>query len=203
MFRIFIKFFFSNYISYIIKRDFQSFHFNQPEIAPDKAILLIANHFSWWDGFLLFELNRRCLNKNFHVLVTEENYQKVFFLKYLGAISLKKRSKEMLSTLNGTGRLLNDPQNLVLIFPQGKLGSNHVDEVVFEKGLTNLINASNKNYQYLFSAMFVDYFDKRKPSVWCKLKQVPANELEGLSMIREIYNKHYQESRQQHSRITI
>lgn len=109
----------------------------------------------------------------------------------------------MLATLTDAGKLLNDPQNLVLIFPQGKLGSNHVDEVVFEKGLTNLINASDKNFQYLFSAMFVDYFDKRKPSVWCKLKQVPANELEGLSMIREVYNKHYQESRQQHSRITI
>ncbi|WP_207535393.1 1-acyl-sn-glycerol-3-phosphate acyltransferase [Desertivirga arenae] len=203
MFRSFIKFFFSNYISYIIKRDFQSFHFNPVKTAPDKAILLIANHFSWWDGFLLYELNSRLLKKKFHVLVTEENYKKVFFLKYLGAISLKKRSREMLSTLNTSGNLLNDPDNLILIFPQGKLGSNHVDEVVFEKGLTNLINASDKNYQYLFSAMFVDYFDKRKPSVWCKLKQVPANELEGLSMIMEFYNKHYQESRQQQSRITV
>ena len=76
----FIYAFFSWYINRIIRSDFRLFDFNKPDFNPEKSILLIANHFSWWDGFLLFQLNRIYFKKKFHVMVTEENYNKVKFL---------------------------------------------------------------------------------------------------------------------------
>jgi hypothetical protein len=57
-------------------------------------------------------------------MVIEETVQKVSFFKYMGAFSVNKNSREMLASLNYAAELLNDPQNLVLIFPQGKLYSN-------------------------------------------------------------------------------
>jgi len=136
-------------------------------------------------------------------MVTEENYRQVFFLKYLGAFPVKKHSRSVLESLELAGKLLNDKNNLVVIFPQGKLYSNHVDNIQFEKGLIKLINASNRDFQYLFAATFVDYFEKRKPSVTCYLKKWEAAEFTSLQLIKSAYNKHYETSRQQQSRITV
>ncbi|HEY0057220.1 MAG TPA: lysophospholipid acyltransferase family protein [Pedobacter sp.] len=199
----FIKKFFSWYIKRIIKKDFASLTYNNITVDNNRSVLLLANHFSWWDGFLLFELNRRIFKKKFHVMVTEENYRKVSFLKHLGAFPVKKNSKSLIQSLEYAGELLNDNANLVLIFPQGKLYSNHNDSIVFEKGLINLINSSKKNFQYLFAASFIDFFAKRKPSVSCYLKLWEGAEFTSLQLIKNEYNKHYETSRQQQSRITV
>ena len=195
--------FFTWYISRIIANDFSSFTFNKVDVDKSKAILLVANHFSWWDGFLMYQLNRLVFKKNFHVLVTEKNYKNVGFLKYLGAFPVKKKSRSMMESLNYAGGLLNDQKNLVLVFPQGRLFSNHVEEVRFEKGLMYIVNASQKNFQYLLSASFVDYFEKRKPSVTCYLRTCNGAEFASIDSIKTAYNNHYETSRNQHSRLTV
>jgi 1-acyl-sn-glycerol-3-phosphate acyltransferase len=53
-------------------------------------VLLLANHFSWWDGFLLYYINQKVFRKQFHVMVIEETVQKVGFFKYMGAFSVNK-----------------------------------------------------------------------------------------------------------------
>jgi 1-acyl-sn-glycerol-3-phosphate acyltransferase len=187
--------FFSWYIGRIIRNDFHRFDYNPIELDPKRAILLLANHFSWWDGFFLFYLNKVFLRKRFHIMVTEENYRTVWFLKYLGAFSVKKHSRSMIETLEYAGRLLNDPENLVVIFPQGKLYSSQVDEIAFEKGLINLINSSDKNFQYLFTAVLTDYFANRKPTVNCYLQTWEGAEFTSLQLIKSEYNKHFEASR--------
>lgn len=195
--------FFSWYINRIIGRDFKRFEYNTPEIDPKRAILLLANHFSWWDGFLLFQLNRIFLRKRFHIMVSEENYLQHGFLKYLGAFSVKKNSRSMIETLEFAGKLLDDPENLVVIFPQGKLYSSHADAVVFEKGLMNLINTSAKNFQYLFVGLFTDYFDHRKPSAKAYLQTWEGAEFTSLQLIKSEYNKHFEASRKQQNSLVI
>lgn len=189
--------FFSWFIGRIIRSDFRRFEFNQVEVDPGRSVLVLANHFSWWDGFLLFYLNKIFLRKKFHIMVTEENYQSVWFLKYLGAFSVRKNSRSMIETLEYAGKLLNDPQNLVVIFPQGKLYSGHIDEVPFEKGLINLINSSDKQFQYLFAVLLTDYFEHRKPTVNCYLQTWEGAEFTSLQLIKSEYNKHFEASRKQ------
>ncbi|MGB4773996.1 MAG: 1-acyl-sn-glycerol-3-phosphate acyltransferase [Daejeonella sp.] len=195
--------FFAWYINRIIKTDFKEFKFNPIEFDQERAVLLLANHFSWWDGFLLFHLNRICFHKKFHVMITEENYRQVWFLKYLGGFSVKKNSRSSIETLAYAGQLLNDPQNLVLIFPQGKLHSHHVDRVDFQKGLSNLVNSSNKDFEYIFAAFFTDYFQYRNPSVRCYLQKHNGAEFDSLELIANAYNEHYQISKQKQSSITV
>ncbi|MFA5245409.1 MAG: 1-acyl-sn-glycerol-3-phosphate acyltransferase, partial [Pedobacter sp.] len=144
--------FFSWYIRKIIKSDFVDVKYNHIEFDKNRSVLLLANHFSWWDGFLMFHINKLYFGKKFHVMISEANYRTVWFLKYLGGFPVKTNSRSMIQSLEFAGKLLDDPHNLVLIFPQGKLYSGHVDEVKFEKGLMNLINSSKRNFQYVFSA---------------------------------------------------
>jgi hypothetical protein len=188
--------FFSWYINRIIKSDFQELNFNKISIDQSKSILLIANHFSWWDGFVLFQINRLYFRKKFHVMITQENYQKVWFMKYLGSFSVKKNSRSIIETLEYAGHLLDDPENLVLIFPQGKLYSGHVEQIQFEKGLMNLINVSSKTFQYIFAASFTDYLENRKPTINCFLQEWEGAEFTSLQLIKSAFNKHYELSRQ-------
>lgn len=188
--------FFSWYINRIIKSDFHDLQFNKIDLDKNRSVLLLANHFSWWDGFILFQINRLYFKKKFHVMISEENYKKVWFLKYLGSFSVKKKSRSLIETLEYAGKLLNEPDNLVLIFPQGKLNSNHVDEVKFEKGLMNLINSSSKTFQYIFAASFLDYFENRKPTINCYLQNWEGAEFTSLQLIKSAFNKHYDNARQ-------
>ena len=198
-----IHHFFTWYINRIIKTDFEKLRFEQIAFDESRSILLLANHFSWWDGFILFQINRLHFKKKFHVMITEENYRKVWFLKYLGSFSVKKNSRSIVETLEYAGRLLNDPQNLVLLFPQGKLFSGHVGQIQFEKGLMNLINSSFKKFQYIFAASFVDYFEHRKPTLTTYLQGWEGAEFTSLQLIKSAYNKHYESSRQKQTAIEV
>jgi len=195
--------FFSWYINRIIKSDFEELKFNRIEFDKGRSILLLANHFSWWDGFLMFQINRLYFRKNFHVMITEENYRKVWFLKYLGSFSVKKNSRSVIETLEYAGNLLNDSENLVLLFPQGRLYSGHVEQVQFQKGLMNLINASSRKFQYIFAAGFADYFEHRKPVLTCYLQNWEGAEFTSLQLIKSAYNKHYETSRQKQTSIEV
>ena len=136
-------------------------------------------------------------------MITEENYRKVWFLKYLGSFSVKKNSRSAIETLEYAGKLLNDPENLLLIFPQGKLYSGHVDEVQFQKGLINLVNSSHRKFQYIFAASFVDYFEHRKPVMTCYLQDWGGAEFTSLQLIKSAFNKHYETSRQKQTAIQV
>lgn len=186
--------FFSWYISRIIGKDFYSFNHNKPSFSDDKAILLLSNHFSWWDGFLLFHLNKIYFKKHFHVMVLQETAEKVSFLKYLGAFSIQRNAKSLIESLDYAGKLLDDPKNLVLIFPQGELYSSHVSSINFEKGLTKIISASKKQFQYLFAAILIDYFDQRKPSVNVFLENWEAQEYTSLQVMKSAFNRHFENS---------
>lgn len=199
----FIHQFFSWYINRIIKSDFEELKFNQIDFSKEQALLLLANHCSWWDGFFMFQINRLYFKKRLHVMITEENYQKVWFFKYLGGFSVKKNSRSVIETLEYAGNLLNDPENLVLIFPQGKLYSGHIDEVQFQKGLINLINSSTRKFQYIFAASFADYFEHRKPVLTCYLQEWEGAEFTSLQLIKSAYNKHYETSRQKQAAIEV
>lgn len=191
--------FFSWYISRIIGKDFFAFNYNKPSFAEDKAILLLANHFSWWDGFLLFHLNKIYFKKHFHAMVLQDTAEKVKFLKYLGAFSIQRNAKSLIESLDYAGKLLDNPENLVLIFPQGELYSSHVSNVNFEKGLNKIISASKKQFQYLFAAILIDYFDQRKPSVNIFLENWEAQEYTSLQVIKSEFNRHYENSLKEQS----
>ena len=184
---------FSWYISYIIKRGFYAHHFNKIILNRQESILLLANHFSWWDGFLMFQLNRLFFKKNFHVLVTEEDYKKHWFLKYLGAFAAENTGKDVISTLLHAGQLLNDPNNLVLLFPQGKTSSVYVSSIAFEKGIMQVVNESKKKFQIVFAATVIDYSAK-KPCLYTHLKTWEAEEYISLQLLKREYNKHYDEA---------
>ncbi len=136
-------------------------------------------------------------------MVLEDTAKKVGFLKYLGAFSIQKNAKSLVESLEYAGTLLDNPENLVLIFPQGKLHSLHSKSISFEKGVFRIINASQKTFSYVFAVILTDYFDKRKPTLKIALQNWEAPEFASLQVIKSDYNKHYEASLNQQIAITV
>lgn len=128
-------------------------------------------------------------------MVLEETIRKNSFMKYTGAFSVSKGSRSILETLKFAGALLDEPKNLVLIFPQGKLYSNFVEEVNFEKGLEKLIDFSQKNFDYVFAASFTEHFAQAKPTAFIYLKSYGTANFGGLANVQSAYQEHYQQSK--------
>lgn len=135
-------------------------------------------------------------------MVLEESMQKISFLKYLGSFSVAKNSRQMMESLDYAAQLLNDPDNMVVIFPQGKLYSNLVDEVKFEKGLARIAAQAKAGFQYVLAATFAENFQYKKPTVYSYLK-VCQSETVVVDELQNTYQQHYKKSRQHQTTITV
>ena len=200
----FIRWLFHHYILNLVKWNFRQVNFNFIEVSKNKSVLLLANHFSWWDGFLLYYINQKVFRKQFHVMVIEETVQKVSFFKYMGAFSVNKNTREILTSLDYAAKLLNDPENLVLIFPQGKLYSNFIDEVSFEKGLVKILQGVTGKFQTVYAATFIEGLQYKKPSVNVYLATAEAGKgHEYIADLQQAYQQHYDGAKAQQTKITV
>ncbi len=68
----FIRWILHYYTRWIVSRHFHEILFNAIEVDQSKSVLLIANHFSYWDSLILYVINQKVLKKTFHVMVRED-----------------------------------------------------------------------------------------------------------------------------------
>lgn len=150
---------------WVLPRKFKEIHVHEVELKPDHSILLLQNHMSWWDGFFGSHLCYAYFHKRYHVMVQEDQLKKFPFFRYKGAFSVKKNSRAVLESLSFASGLLNDPENLVLMFPQGRLQSMHTGEITFEKGVFRLMEQVKGPCQVIYCATVIEYLESFKPSV--------------------------------------
>lgn len=194
--------FFTVYINWIIRRHFHKVEFTKPNFDADKSVLLIANHLSWWDGFLFYHLSKVFFKKKFHAMVLEETMHKISFFKYLGGFSVAKNSRDMIESLDYSAELLSDPENMVVIFPQGKLYSNFVDDISFEKGAVHIAAKAKSSFQYVLAATFVENFQYKKPTANIYLKVLGVDAIVP-NNLPEQYQIYYKTAKQQQNSIVV
>ena len=190
------------YVTWMVRRHFHELKFDPVEIDPNKSILLIANHFSFWDSLILYIVCRKLMKKEFYVMVREDTTVKFRYVKYGGAFSINIQSRDMLQSLDYAAELLNDPKNLVLIFPQGKLYSNFVSSIQFEKGITRIIEKAEGKFQLLFAATFVQYLKHKKPTATVYLQVEPSRN-KNFEDLKNAYQIHYDNAKLQQTEIVI
>lgn len=165
-----IKWFFRTYFLLIIRLRFDKIYCDPLAIPEGRATLLISNHYSWWDAFLLYWVNERFFHKNFFIMTLESSFEKWPFLKYLGAFSVKRGSRDIINSLRYGNALLQDDKNLILVFPQGKMQSNFTEHLLMEKGLHSMLGSNAGDINIVFAALFTETFIFNKPSPYIYLK---------------------------------
>ena len=189
---IFIHWFLHQYVKRLVRSKFQELLFNVIEIDKNKSILLLANHFSFWDGLILYCINDKLFKKNFFVMINEATAYKIHYLRYGGAFSINKNSRDIIKSLDHAAALLNDPKNIVLLFPQGKLFSNFVEDIRFEKGILRVIKQAGGKFQLVFASTFIQFYKHRKQSINVYLKNETEDYADkNISELKDAYQQHY------------
>ncbi len=197
---IIFKTIFNAYVRWLTARHFHQISYNDTNTDHDKSVLLLANHFSGWDTFVLYHINRKLFKKSFHAMILERTMLKQPMLKYAGGFSVNKSSRDLVLSLDFAAQLLHEPGNLVLIYPQGKLYSNMVNDVVFEQGIIHIVKKAAGKFNLIFAATFIENFENFKPvaNVHLKTEQQQFTDIEQL---QQAYQQHYTKARQQQTQI--
>ena len=164
------------------------------EMSGERSVLLLSNHCSWWDGFWQLNLNEKVFRKKFHFMMLEEQLKKHWYFNYTGGFSVKKSARSAVETLQYSAELLSHPDNLVLMFPQGKVESIHKQSVVFEKGAEKILHRTNRSkVQILFLVNSVDYFINMRPVLYHYVTEYKGIDISSAGL-EESYNAFYEES---------
>ena len=153
----------------VLRRRFRKLMVKGQTSYPGQSILLLQNHFSWWDGFIGSYISYKHLKKSYHVMVQENQLERHRYFRYKGAFSVKKQSRELFESLSYAQALLRESGNLVLVFPQGRLQSMHATKIHIERGVHKLIEGCDNTCRILYNAVVLDYFEGFKPIVTCHL----------------------------------
>jgi 1-acyl-sn-glycerol-3-phosphate acyltransferase len=112
-----------------------------PWVPRSEPLLLVANHVSWWDGFLLREIQRLLRPDAFLcVAVDEQELRRHRVLRALGGVPLQPGSRASVrALLRGleSARTAH-PELSILFFPQGRIWPSHRRPLGFQRGIARI-----------------------------------------------------------------
>jgi len=185
---------FAPYLAYKLRKTFHVFKHDEVEIMPGHSILLLCNHFSWWDGFWAGQLTHTYLDRNFHIMMQEDHIKKRMFFNRLGGFSINRKSKEVITSLQYAATLLGNPKNLVTVFPQGELVSNHTEEINIERGIDYIVKKIKGDCQIIYYSAFIEYFESLKPSVYIHFLNCGTNRDFDYERVKILINEHHKKA---------
>lgn len=179
--------FFSFYSRNGLNRHFQRVDFECSADTTGRPVLLIGNHFSWWDGFIAYRLNDMSLHKKFHIMMLEEQLEGRLFLNKAGAFSIRRGSRSVVESLQYASVLLHDDANMVAVYPQGTITSIHRRPVRFEKGVERIIAGASDKLMILYYVALPDWYSGKKPGLTVRIIEYAARERTAADL-EETYN---------------
>ena len=135
----------------------------------DLPLVLYANHSSWWDGLVAFEIGRAARLDQF-VMMEEKQLKQLFLFRRLGAFSvIRENPRSALQSINYAARILKEKQNrAVWIFPQGEILPNDARPLRFYGGLARIIEKTGRCAAAPV-AMRYEFLGDFKPAAFVKI----------------------------------
>jgi 1-acyl-sn-glycerol-3-phosphate acyltransferase len=160
---------FERYLKYIFKRHFASFNLlgSVPKMPKDIPVLILPNHNSWWDGFFVYELNKRFFQRRPYAMMLEEQLRKYPFFRFTGAYGISPNDPdEVRKSIRYTVNILEKPTPegvAVCIFPQGELVSWYQDPLTYQRGIEVIVQRTKKPLILLPLMSRIEYIKERYP----------------------------------------
>lgn len=164
---------FAVYNRNLFKRRFHSLKISGLDFLLEREkqvpLVIYANHSSWWDGLIAFEISRVARLKAF-VIMEEKQLKKLFPFRYLGAFSVvREKPREALKSINYAGDLLKEtPDSTLWIFPQGEILPNDLRPLNFYNGISRIIEKSG-NCLAIPAAFRLEFLGEFKPEIFVKI----------------------------------
>ncbi len=161
---------FAVYNRNLLKRRFDSIWIsNLALIEQTKPMIFYANHSSWWDGLLAFQISQQ-LQIDSYVMMEEKQLKKLFLFRSLGAFSVvRENARQAFESLNyAVGLLKENPNRTLWIFPQGEILPNDARPLKFYRGLAKIVDRS-ENCSIAPLAFRYEFLGEFKPRIFVKV----------------------------------
>lgn len=166
---------FAVYNRNLLKRRFHSFNISDlKNLSENKPQIIYANHSSWWDGLIAFEISKLSKADSF-VMMEEKHLRKLFLFRKLGAFSVvRENPRQAIASINYAVKLLKEnPKRTVWIFPQGEILPNDVRPLNFYRGLARIVEKIGE-CSIVPCAMRFEFLGEFKPEIFVKIGE-PRN----------------------------
>jgi len=197
------------FLAWLFSWRFNKMKINEAEILKNHSYVLMCNHFSFWDGFWAGYLCLKSIYKQepnlkgFYIMVLEKQLAQHKWLTRLGCFSIAPGTNTVNESLDYAAQLLNVPGNIFLMYPQGKLESNHVRNIRIKPGIAEIINRVEGDCQLLWSSNLIEYFESLKPSVYFHVLDCGTNKDFNLELLTASINQHHKLAIQKQFRFTV
>lgn len=142
---------------------------NRDENTP---LVLYANHSSFWDGLLLFEISRAA-KLDFYVMMEEKQLRNLPLFRLLGAFSVvRENPRQAVQSMRYAVNLLKQNSKRGLwIFPQGEVLPNDSRPLKFFNGLAKIVQQVGK-CQAVSVAMRYEFLHDFKPLALARIGEI-------------------------------
>lgn len=147
------------------------------ELDPRRAVVALANHTNWWDGFVVELLSREFPGRAFYLAQEEKHLARYRWLRWLGAFGIDLDGSA-LPGLRYALKLLAQPANIVWMFPQGEI-AHPTARIVPRPGAWFL--AKRSGAQLLPVIFRYEWMIESKPSVFIQFGPPGFTDLEALA----------------------
>lgn len=174
---------FAIYNSNLINRRFNSLHVSGLNFlqARDKnfPLLLFANHSSWWDGLVAFQISRQIRLDSF-LMMEEKQLRKLRLFRKIGVFSVvREKPREAIKSVIYAADLLREkPNRAVWIFPQGEILPNDIRPLGFYNGLAKIIEKVGI-CNVVPVAMRFEFLGEFKPDIFVKIGEPDTFKMDG------------------------
>jgi 1-acyl-sn-glycerol-3-phosphate acyltransferase len=107
-------------------------------LPPDVPLLLAANHVSWWDGFVLREVQRSLRpGAPLYTVMSAAELARFPWFRRMGVVGVDPASPGSVARALGflRARLRERPESTVVFFPQGRIWPSHRRPLGFQRGV--------------------------------------------------------------------
>lgn len=167
---------FSFYNRNLIKRRFNSLRIENFDAlsrrSKDIPLIIYANHSSWWDGLVFYEILRKAKIDGF-VMMEEKQLKNLHLFRKIGAFSVvRENPRKAVESMNYAVTLLRDKvDRALLIFPQGEIKPNEARPLQFYNGLSRIVQKL-KSCDIVPVALRYEFLGEFKPEIFVKIGEI-------------------------------
>lgn len=164
---------FAVYNRNLLKRRFHSLRVGNLDVLRPRGEqlprVIYANHSSWWDGLVAFEISRQTRMDSF-IMMEEKQLEKLFLFRRLGAFSVVRDSlRQAAQSINYAANLLKEkPDRTLWIFPQGEILPGEARPLKFYRGAAKIIEKTGACFA-LPLAMRYEFRGEFKPEIFVRI----------------------------------
>ena len=137
----------------------------RPREAP---LLLYANHSSWWDGLVAFQVGRAAALDQY-VMMEEKQLRAYPLFRRLGAFSVvRERPREAARSIEYARHLLRGTNRALWIFPQGETRPNDYRPLKLYTGAARIIEGTGEVYAAPVGMRY-EFLEEYRPDILVRI----------------------------------